>query len=486
MDSASDSELLRRFAEGRDEAAFGVLVRRQLNLVYSVALRQVGGDAHLAQDVVQRVFTDLARKAPALSRRATLGGWLYRATRFTAADLVRAERARRVREQEAQTMHDPSPDSNAADWEKLRPLLDEAISELREPDRDALLLRFFEARPFAEIGAALRTSEDAARMRVERALGKLHIALTRRGVTSTSAALGLALANQASVAAPVGLATSVTATAVAGAAASGGASVLLTLLTMSKIKTTIVGVIVAACLTTAVVEMRANRVLRAELTPVSGRDEENRVARLQGDNQRLSALAKKAGEKNPEIDELMRMRNRIAGLKARPPGVVDEEMRPPRNLGRATPAAAIETFCWALDQGDLDLAASFMTFSDDSEEQRAAFMANFSPAVRERYRTPERLCSAAFFGLTAGVPNPQPAMQVVSVEEDHGPDDVRVKIWWRTPDGKEAGGGSTYRRRADGWAEKPFSLTKPSLMEDVRKRIDPATGNFIMPANANR
>ena len=69
-----DSELLRRYTEEKSEAAFAELVRRHLDLVYSVALRQVGGDAHLAQDVAQTVFTALARKAASLVERPVLGG----------------------------------------------------------------------------------------------------------------------------------------------------------------------------------------------------------------------------------------------------------------------------------------------------------------------------------------------------------------------------------------------------------------------------
>lgn len=108
----------------------------------------------------------------------------------------------------------------AGDWEKLRPVLDEAMSELTEDDRDAVALRFFEERPFADIGRALRLTEDTARKRVERALDKLNAALARRGVTSTMGALGLALANQVATAAPSGLAASAAGAAFTGAGAS--------------------------------------------------------------------------------------------------------------------------------------------------------------------------------------------------------------------------------------------------------------------------
>src|SRR5438094_779162 len=101
-----DAELLRCYADAGSESAFSELVARHLPLVYSAALRQVGGDSHLAQDVTQSVFTDLARKAGPVARRLSderhvLSGWLYTSTRFAASKLVRAERRRYSREHEA-------------------------------------------------------------------------------------------------------------------------------------------------------------------------------------------------------------------------------------------------------------------------------------------------------------------------------------------------------------------------------------------------
>ena len=112
------------------------------------------------------------------------------------------------------------------DWEQLRPIIDESMHALDERDREAILLRFFEGKPFAEVGARLSMSEDTARVRVSRALDKLHGLLMQRGVTSTSAALGLALGTQAAVAAPAGLALSVAGTALASATTAAGLTFL--------------------------------------------------------------------------------------------------------------------------------------------------------------------------------------------------------------------------------------------------------------------
>jgi hypothetical protein len=124
------------------------------------------------------------------------------------------------------------------------------MHELNERDREAILLRYFEGRAFAEVGAMCGVNENSARMRVERALEKLRRRLVRRGITSTAAALGAALASQPTMAAPAGLATTITGVALAGVAMGSGGTVTAAfgfLNIMSKMKLTFgaVGVIAA-------------------------------------------------------------------------------------------------------------------------------------------------------------------------------------------------------------------------------------------------
>lgn len=217
-----DRELLRQFVEDRAEAAFAELVRRHLGRVYAVALRQVAGDAHLAQDVAQLVFISLARKAPALLECRVLGGWLHSCAVNAAANTIRTERRRRAREQEVHAMQETSTSGDPAAREiSAQPVIDDGLQRLKPAERDALVLRFFENRPFAEIGAILQLNENTARMRVERALDRLRVQLERRGIRSTAAALGAALATHAAAAAPAGLAANITGTALAGATTGG-------------------------------------------------------------------------------------------------------------------------------------------------------------------------------------------------------------------------------------------------------------------------
>ena len=216
----NDVELLRLYAERQSEEAFSELVSRHINVVYAAALRQVDGDAHLAEDVTQRVFSDLAGKASTLTNHTSLAGWLFSSTRFCALTVRRSEQRRRAREQEAYMMEQVNESrSPSPDWEELSGVLDETMNELGETDREAILLRFFEGRSLAETGAGLGVSDNAARMRVDRALDKLRELLSSRGISSTAAALAVLFDSYGAPPAPVKLAGRVAKQAVKGGAA---------------------------------------------------------------------------------------------------------------------------------------------------------------------------------------------------------------------------------------------------------------------------
>ena len=220
MDHIDDADLLGRYAVGRDEQAFDALVRRHVDGVYSSALRRVGGDTHLAEDVAQHVFAALAHDAKSLCRHPALTGWLYTATRFAAANVVRSERRRKAKEEKVYAMHNVSIGTTGApeaDWSTVGPILDKVLDHLGERDRTAVILRFMVHRTFAEIGSALQLSEDAARMRIDRALDRLREALARRGIMSSSAALAVVLTGNCVLGAPAGLASAVISNAVSSA-----------------------------------------------------------------------------------------------------------------------------------------------------------------------------------------------------------------------------------------------------------------------------
>jgi DNA-directed RNA polymerase specialized sigma24 family protein len=122
MADANDMELVREFARDNSDVAFAALVRRHVNLVYSIARRCTGSDGDAA-DVTQAVFVILARKAAGLRARTELTGWLAETTRFTAACVLRTNARRHAREQEAY-MQSTLTDAETADaWTRLTPHL---------------------------------------------------------------------------------------------------------------------------------------------------------------------------------------------------------------------------------------------------------------------------------------------------------------------------------------------------------------------------
>jgi RNA polymerase sigma factor (sigma-70 family) len=225
----SDTELLRGYLNRGSQADFAVLVARRIDFVYACALRQVGGDTHLAEEVTQSVFLDLARKAGSLVRRSSIIGWLYTSARFAAAKALRTRARRLHRETRAHLMEEITAMHSRAeiDWNELRPVIDHAMHELSERDREAILQRYFEGRSFVEVGHAVGLPENSARMRVDRALEKLRARLAERGITSTAVALAAVLANQPAVAAPSGLAAATASASLAGAATSSAAGAIL-------------------------------------------------------------------------------------------------------------------------------------------------------------------------------------------------------------------------------------------------------------------
>ncbi|HVM47786.1 MAG TPA: sigma-70 family RNA polymerase sigma factor [Candidatus Acidoferrum sp.] len=223
--SDDDLTLLRTYAQSGSEEAFAAVVSRHVNLVYSVALRQVQ-DPHLAQDVTQAVFIILARKAGSLKPKTVVPGWLVRTARYVSASTRAAQWRRQQRELEAYPQYMINQ-PEAEPWPQLAPLLDGAMEQLSAKDHDALVLRFFEGQDFRSVGAALGTSEGGAKQRVRRALEKLRRLFRRRGVTLTTGIIAGTISAHAVQAAPAGLAAAITAMAAAQGAAAGASTLAL-------------------------------------------------------------------------------------------------------------------------------------------------------------------------------------------------------------------------------------------------------------------
>lgn len=383
--------LLRRYAENGDERAFAEFVRCHVDVVYSAAARRLGPNAHLAEDVAQEVLVKAAREARSLARHPSLVAWLYTATRNAALNAGRGETRRRIREREAVVANETM--SAGAErrpvWNEIAPLLDAAIDRLRDRDRTALLLRFFEQRSLVQVGRMLGVSEDAARMRVDRALEKLRQTLVRRGVVSSGAALEFLLLQHTVQAAPVGLARNAAASvslsvpsATTGASGWGWASGLVAVFVL-------VGASFVAVDRTRVIRMATAQIEILTATPSQGQT--SKV--MTRPTPPASALSSRALPSPTEAGPARRGGGRKAQIRAlydpmyRELGLTLAQIEAFETLK----AGAAEEVYWTYELRTLPPVAAIGSTSANAEEQLQALL---GPAGYERLHAYERLAPA--------------------------------------------------------------------------------------------
>jgi RNA polymerase sigma factor (sigma-70 family) len=312
--------LVREYAQSSSEQAFATLVSRHVNLVYSVALRQVR-DPHLAEDITQGVFIILARKAKSLSSKTILSGWLCRTARYVSADTLKTQRRRQFREQESQmqsTLNEPEPGV----WNQIAPMLDEALNGLGEKEHDAVVLRFFDGEELREVGAAMRTTEDAARMRVNRGLENLRRFFTKKDVTLSTTAIAGAVAANSVQAAPTGLAASITVAALSGTTITTAAVIAATKgMTMTTLQKTIVAITVAGLAGAGIYEAHQAATARGEVETLQRRQSPltEQVQQLQREREesmrQLAALKDEREQLSRNTGELLRLRGEVGVLR---------------------------------------------------------------------------------------------------------------------------------------------------------------------------
>lgn len=242
----SDQDLLRRFAVSGAEEAFRALAERHTGLVFGTALRIVR-ERLAAEEVTQNVFIALARKAAFLPADTCLGAWLHRSAVLEARNWVRGEVRRKRREEEA---GGGMMEREESLLQPLMTVLDDALLDLREQDRAALLLRYMQQRNLKEVGQSLGVSEDTAQKRVSKAVELLTRAFRKRGYTVPSVAVTISLLEGVAQAAPLGLMASVAGAALSAAAPvtslSGVTLVVAKFMALTKVQTATMCVLLGA------------------------------------------------------------------------------------------------------------------------------------------------------------------------------------------------------------------------------------------------
>jgi RNA polymerase sigma factor (sigma-70 family) len=321
--TANDLDLLGQFTREQSQDAFTALVSRHLSLVYYAALRQVRS-AHLAEEVSQAVFTNLACNAAKLKPDTILTAWLYQVACHTAIDVVRREARRQAREQIAVQMSATA--DRPADWSQIEPLLDEALQSLEGRDRAAVLLRYFENKSLREVGEALGASEDAAQKRVSRALDRMRDFFAQRKITVGAGALAALLSAHALQAVPASLVGTIATGAVAASTALSQSTAIAVTKTIAMTTLQKIGItaLAAGALVVGVYQARQVSKLREQVLTLQVQQEEqvalsNRVQALQAERDRatnaLAELAAESATRKKGTNEALKLRGEVGRLR---------------------------------------------------------------------------------------------------------------------------------------------------------------------------
>ena len=317
MNEQSDVQLLCDYAEGGNETAFRELVTRHTDLVYSAALRQVDSP-DIAGDLTQGVFTDLARKARLLAGKMpagiSLAGWLLRGMRYAALNHLRNTRRRLTNERQAMEQLIINSES-APDWERIRPVLDEAMDSLCDEDHTAVLLRFFENKSLREVGQALGMSDDTAQKRVSRAVERLREFFSKRNVTISASGLAAVISANAVQSAPVGLAAAISSAALAGAAVTTSTLIAATgTITMTAIQKSLIAAALAVFAGAGIYEAHQASTLRNQVQNQAHNLQEMQRQRDDATN-RLAAVSAELARVKKIPAEVIKLRGEVGALR---------------------------------------------------------------------------------------------------------------------------------------------------------------------------
>jgi RNA polymerase sigma factor (sigma-70 family) len=190
----TDGQLLGRFIEHRDDAAFAALVRRHGPMVWGVCRRLL--KQHDAEDAFQAAFLVLVRKAASIVPRERVANWLYGVAHQTALQARRNIGRRSAREKQVTEMPEPAVAEQDLGRD-LRPLLDQELSRLPDAYREVIVLSDLEGKTRKDVARQLDLPEGTVGSRLARARAMLAKRLSRRGVTLSGGALAAALTQQA-------------------------------------------------------------------------------------------------------------------------------------------------------------------------------------------------------------------------------------------------------------------------------------------------
>lgn len=385
-------------------------------------------DGHLAEDVSQGVFLALAQNAAQLTERPVISGWLHRTAQNLAANVVRGDVRRRAREQEAAIMHELAAGQPDADWKQVAPHLDEALGELNEGDRDALMLRYFERKSAQEMAQTLGISDEAAQKRVSRAVERLRESLAKKGITAAAAGIVATVSANAVQAAPAGLAISISTAASSGAVlttATATKAIAMTAIAKTAAVTTLIVAALAAIPLTvqhnqsaqAETDMKAlqqqiaaysktmeglsNQLAVAKQPPALAKDESNELQQLRAEvqslRQQLQGAARTAAQGSQPT---------TPSAPTNFPQVLEAPTVPMiaksawTNAGDATPESAFQTLYWAIANHDTNTFSRTLAWEPDAKAKCEALFAESPASVQQQFGSIDGVAYSLLSGLS--------------------------------------------------------------------------------------
>jgi hypothetical protein len=212
---------------------------------------------------------------------------------------------------------------SAPDWERIRPMLDEALDSLGDEDREALLLRYFKNQDFRAVGLALGISDDTAQKRVSRAMERLREFFSKRNVTIGASGLAVLLSSNAVQAAPVGLTAAISAAAVfSGTAVPTSTAIGATkIIAMTTLQKTLIAAALAVVTGAGIYEARQamqlraqNQALQQQQAPLADQLQRLRRERDEATN-RLAALTDELARLKENPSEVLTLRGEVGALR---------------------------------------------------------------------------------------------------------------------------------------------------------------------------
>ncbi len=180
----TDEVLLNRYTKTGDPAAFRELVDRYSGMVYHIGLR-VTGDQHVAEDVCQECFLELARKARTV--RENVAGWLHALATSRSLNVVRSRK--RTTHREHAVARNAVADTESSEWRELQPLIDRALNGLSDDLRLPIILHYLRGESQQQVAERLGIDQATVSRRLQRGVEQLRSRLGRFGVMTTVVAM---------------------------------------------------------------------------------------------------------------------------------------------------------------------------------------------------------------------------------------------------------------------------------------------------------